>query len=185
MADTSFSGGIAERYATAVFEIMRDGDDLGQLENDLNALEGAVSESDDLRALLNSPVYPRDEQEAAIGEVASRMGLSGTMTNTLRIMAQNRRLFVVPTMISQLRAMLAEHRGEVTAHVTTAQPLSDDQRGRLADTLRSNVGKDIRLEERVDESLLGGMVVRVGSKMIDTSIRSRLDALKSSMKEAR
>lgn len=185
MADTSFSGGIAERYATAVFEIMRDGDDLGQLENDLDALDGALQESDDLRSLLDSPVYPRDEQEAAIGEIASRMNLSDTMNNTLRIMAQNRRLFVVPTLISQLRAMLAEHRGEVTAHVTTAQPLSDDQRWRLGEALGKNVGKEIRIEERVDESLLGGMVVRVGSKMIDTSIRSKLDALRNTMKEAR
>ena len=185
MAESSYSGGIAERYATAVFEIMREEGQLDRLESDVTAIDGALSESADLRTLINSPVYPRAEQEAAIGAVAGAMDLSGTMQNTLRLMAQNRRLFVIPALVRSLREMLAEHRGEVTAEVTTAQPLTDDQRWRLGEALGRNVGKEIRIEERVDEGLLGGMIVRVGSKMIDTSIRSKLDALRNTMKEAR
>ena len=111
------------------------------------------------------------------------MGLGDTLTNTLRLMAQNRRLFVVPGMIAQVKGLIAAERGEVTAEVTSAKPLSEDQTQALARTLKESVGKDVRLEVTVDESLIGGLVVKVGSRMIDTSLRAKLANLQNVMKE--
>ena len=105
------------------------------------------------------------------------------MTNTLGLMAAKRRLFVLPQLVAALKKLIAEEKGEVEAEVTSAQPLTDDQRARLADTIKAGVGKDIKLNTSVDETLIGGLVVKVGSRMIDTSIRSRLAALQNTMKE--
>ena len=181
MAET-YSGGIAERYATAAFEIAREDGSLDDLERDVDALGSALRESPDLRELTRSPVYTRAEQERAIGAVAERMGLGATMANTLRLMATKRRLFVLRALLADLRAMIAEHRGQVTAEVVSARPLGEAQRERLARTLKESVGRDVRIDARTDESLIGGLVVRVGSKMIDTSIRSRLSALETAMR---
>ena len=183
MAET-YSGGIAERYATAAFEIAREEDGLDRLERDADALSEALDESPELRELTRSPVYTRDEQERAIGAVADRMGLGPTMANTLRLMATKRRLFVTREWLRDLRAMIADHRGVVTAEVVSARPMGEAQRGRLAQTLRERVGRDVRIDSRVDEALIGGLVVRVGSKMIDTSIRSKLAALETTLRHA-
>jgi F-type H+-transporting ATPase subunit delta len=184
MVAESYSGGIAERYATAAFEIAREEDSLDQLERDVDALGEALDESDALRELIASPVYTREQQERGIGAVADRMGLGATLANTLRLMATKRRLFVLRGLLSDLRAMIAEHRGQVTAEVVSAHPMNEPQRDRLAQTLRDKVGRDVKIEARTDESLIGGMVVRVGSKMIDTSIRSRLQALETTLRHA-
>ena len=183
MADST-SGGIAERYATAAFEIAREEDGLDQLERDADALSDALGESDALRELIRSPVYTREDQERGIGAVADRMGLGATLANTLRLMATKRRLFVLPSLLADLRAMIAEHRGQVTAEVVSAHPMGDAQRDRLASTLRERVGRDVKIDARTDEGLIGGMIVRVGSKMIDTSIRSKLQALETTLRHA-
>ena len=183
MAET-YSGGIAERYATAAFGIAREEDSLDQLERDADALSEALEESPELRELIRSPIYSRDDQERAIGAVADRMGLGATLANTLRLMATKRRLFVLPALLADLRAMIAEHRGQVTAEVVSARPMGDAQRDRLAQTLRDRVGRDVKIDARIDEGLIGGMVVRVGSKMIDTSIRSKLAALETTLRQA-
>ncbi|ETX27587.1 F0F1 ATP synthase subunit delta [Roseivivax isoporae LMG 25204] len=179
----SISSGIAERYASAVFEIARDEDAIGKLETDIDDLAAALSESADLRDLIQSPIYARSAQKQAIMAVAEKMGLSPVMRNTLGLMADKRRLFVLPAFVTQLRALLADHKGEVTADVASAIELSDDQRDRLARTLKDKVGREVKLNTTVDESLIGGLVVKVGSKMIDTSIRSKLAALQNAMKE--
>jgi F-type H+-transporting ATPase subunit delta len=179
----SLTSGVAGRYATALFEIGKESKSLDKVESDLNALEAALAESPDLRGVLASPVFTREEQGNAIVAVAAKMGLGTEVTNTLRLMAANRRLFVVPALISQLKGLIAADRGEVTAEVTTARPLSDAQQAALAETLKASVGKDVKLEVTVDEALLGGLVVRVGSRMIDTSIRSKLANLQNAMKE--
>ncbi len=184
MATGSYSGGIAKRYATAVFAIARDGDGLDALERDVAALREALDGSAELRSLTTSPVYTREQQGAGIGAVADAMGLGPTMGNTLRLMATKRRLFVVPALLTALDAMIADARGEVTAEVASAQPLTDAQQAALAETLKTTVGKDVKINQTVDESLIGGLIVRVGSRMIDTSIRSKLNQLKSTMKEA-
>ena len=181
MAET-YSGGIAERYATAAFEIAREEGSLDGLEGDVEALAQALDESAELRELTRSPVYTRAQQERAVGAVAERMGLGATLANTLRLMATKRRLFVVRDLLADLRAMIAEHRGQVTAEVVSARPLGQAQSERLARTLRESVGRDVKIDARTDPSLIGGLVVRVGSKMIDTSIRSKLSALETAMR---
>lgn len=179
----SISTGIAARYATAVFELAREDNALDALESDIAALSAAIDESEDLRALIDSPVYGREEQAAAMGAIAEKMGLSGTVANTLSLMASKRRLFVLPQLLGELSRLIAEAKGEVTADVTAAKALSSDQQAKLAETLKARVGKDVKIKMSVDESLIGGLVVKVGSRMIDTSIRSKLAALQNTMKE--
>lgn len=179
----SISTGIASRYATALFELAKDGKDLAGLEKDTDALAGAVSDSAELGAFLNSPIYSRDDQEKAIGAVGEAMGLSTMVVNTLRLMAQKRRLFVLPALVRELTDLIAAEKGEVTADVTSARKLTAAQEKKLAETLKASVGKDIKINLSVDESLIGGLVVRVGSQMIDTSIASKLAALQNTMKE--
>lgn len=179
----SISTGIAARYATAVFELSKDGGALDVLENDVSALDAALRDSSELRDLITSPIYSREDQQKAIGAVADAMGLAATVANTLRLMAAKRRLFVLPALLRALRARIAEEKGEVTAEVTAAGALSDEQLARLAATLKASVGKDVQIDLDVDESLIGGLVVKVGSQMIDTSVRSKLAQLQNTMKE--
>jgi F-type H+-transporting ATPase subunit delta len=179
----SISTGIASRYAQAVFDLARDEDMLPALEADIVSLEAALQDSGDLRALISSPIYSRDEQGNAILAIAQAMGLTPVMRNVLGLMAQKRRLFVLPNLLQTLRTRLADARGEVGAEVTSAQPLTPEQAQRLADTLSAQAGKAVRLQTRVDPSLIGGLVVRLGSRMIDTSIRAKLGQLQNMMKE--
>ena len=179
----SISTGIAGRYASAVFDLAKDGKGLKALETDMNALSGALDSSADLNALIASPIYSRDEQAGAVTALAKKMKLSPIMGNTLALMAQKRRLFVLPQMLTALREKLAEEKGEVTADVTSAKALTKAQSDKLAKTLEAQVGKTVMINATVDESLIGGLVVKVGSKMIDTSIRSKLSALQNTMKE--
>lgn len=156
---------------------------LPAVEADIGALDAALRESADLRNLIGSPIYSRSEQGAAIGALAGRMGLSPVMANVLGLMAQKRRLFVLPQLLQALRARIDEARGEVSAEVVSAQPLSSEQQARLAATLSDRAGKSVRLHTRVDPSLIGGLIVRLGSRMIDTSIRAKLGQLQNMMKE--
>lgn len=179
----SISAGIAGRYATAVFELAKEAKGLKTLETDVAALGAALKDSADLRALVASPIYSREEQTAAIGALAKKMGVSAMLSSTLGLMGQNRRLFVLPQLLSALEAMIAEEKGEVTAEVTAAAALTRAQADKLAKSLSASVGKTVKLNTAVDESLIGGLIVKVGSKMIDTSIRSKLASLQNSMKE--
>ncbi|MCD9149573.1 F0F1 ATP synthase subunit delta [Pseudophaeobacter flagellatus] len=179
----SISAGIAARYATAIFEIAEESKALDSLETSINDLAAALADSDDLQNLLSSPLISRDEQEAAIAAIAKKMGLAPVLGNSLALMAQKRRLFVVPALITALRDRLAEARGEVTAEVISAKALTKTQSDKLAKTLAARVGKQITINATVDESIIGGLVVKVGSKMIDSSIRSKLNSLQNAMKE--
>ncbi|MEO1537011.1 MAG: F0F1 ATP synthase subunit delta [Pseudomonadota bacterium] len=179
----SISSGIAARYAAAVFELAKEGSDIGALEMDVDALDAAISDSADFRDLIHSPVYSRDAQADAVAALADKMGLSGTVANTLKLMASKRRLFVLPQLVTAVRDLIADAKGEVTADVKAATSLSADQEKALAETLKGAVGKDVKMNITVDESLIGGLIVRVGSKMIDTSIRSKLMSLQNTMKE--
>jgi F-type H+-transporting ATPase subunit delta len=180
---SSLTSGVAGRYATAVFEIAKESKALDQVEADVLALEAALAESPELREMMRSPIFSREDQARAIAAIAKKMDLGPALTNTLGLMAQNRRLFVVPGLIAQVKALIAADRGEVTAEVTAARPLSAAQTEALAKTLKASVGKDVRLAVKVDESLIGGLVVKVGSRMIDTSLRSKLANLQNVMKE--
>ena len=179
----SISTGIAGRYATALFELAKEGGALAALETDVAALTTTLGESADLRAVIASPVYSRDEQGGVIGAVAAKMGLSALFSNTLALMAGNRRLFVLPNLLAVLRDKIAAEKGEVTAEVTAAKALTKKQADALAKSLSASFGKKVQLNVAVDESLIGGLVVKVGSKMIDTSIRAKLAALQNTMKE--
>ena len=179
----SISAGIAQRYATAIFEIAEESKALDSLETSLNDLAAALDGSADLQTLISSPLVSREDQEQAITAVAATMGLEPVLSNTLSLMAQKRRLFVVPALIAALRARLAEARGEVTAEVTSAKALTKTQSEKLAKTLAERVGKKVTINASVDASIIGGLVVKVGSKMIDSSIRSKLNSLQNAMKE--
>lgn len=180
---SSISSGIAQRYATALFDLSLEAGALDALETDADALGTAIDDSDALRDLLTSPIYSRDETEQGIAAIAAKMGLQPLTGNTLQLMAQNRRLFVVPALIDALRAKIAEYKGEVTAEVITAKPLTALQTGKLTTALKATADQEIKLNVTVDEDIIGGLIVKMGSKMIDTSIRSRLNALKNTMKE--
>ncbi|GAA5065433.1 F0F1 ATP synthase subunit delta [Roseibacterium beibuensis] len=179
----SISTGIAARYATAMFELADEGGSLDKLEADVDALDAALAESADLRDLIASPVYGRDETGAAIAKLVEAMSLGPIAGNTLKLMAEKRRLFVLPALLAALREKIAEHKGEITADVVSAKALTKAQSDKLQKSLSATVGRDVKLNTTVDESLIGGLVVKVGSKMIDTSIRSKLNTLQNSMKE--
>ena len=179
----SISRGIAARYATAVFELAKEAKSIKALEGDVAVLSAALADSDDLNALITSPVVTRDEASAAISGIAKKAKLSDITSNTLALMAQKRRLFALPQLVAALEAKLAEERGEVTAEVVSAKALTKTQETKLVKTLSEQVGKTVTLNATVDESLIGGLIVKVGSKMIDTSIRSKLNALQNTMKE--
>jgi F-type H+-transporting ATPase subunit delta len=179
----SISSGIAQRYATAVFDLAREGKSIPALESDLDAIEAALAASPDLRAVIASPVYSRDDLANAVAALAKTLKLSATTTGALGLMARNRRLFALPQLVAALRAAIAAEKGEVTAEVTSASVLTKAQADALVAALQASAGKTVKLNVAVDESLIGGLVVKLGSKMIDTSIRSKLQALQNTMKE--
>jgi F-type H+-transporting ATPase subunit delta len=184
VSDTgSISSGIAARYATAIFELAKDAKKLPAVEKDFDALAVALDESVALRDLISSPVYSREDMVSAIAAIAKKMKLSKDVASTLGLMAQKRRLFVLPSLITTVKAMIAEEKGEVTAEVTAATALTKAQQDKLAKTLKATVGKDVKVTVSVDETLIGGLIVKVGSKMIDSSIRSKLSNLQNVMKE--
>jgi len=179
----SISTGIAERYATAVYDLAKEMKIVPAIENDLDGLTAALADSADFNALINSPIYTRDEQGNAISALAMKMKLSPVMSNTLSLMASKRRLFVLPQLVKALRDQIAEDKGEVAADVVSAKPLTKTQADKLAKSLKERLGKTVTINATVDETLIGGLIVKVGSKMIDTSIRSKLNSLQNVMKE--
>jgi F-type H+-transporting ATPase subunit delta len=174
---------VAARYATAVFELAKDANKLPAVEKDLDALAAALEDSTEFGDLISNPVYSRDQLAAAIGAIAKKMGLSDIVANTLGLMAGNRRLNVLPQLVDTVKAMIAEEKGEVTAEVTAAKALTKAQQDKLAKTLKASVGKDVKINVAVDKSLIGGLIVKVGSRMIDSSIKSKLSNLQNAMKE--
>jgi F-type H+-transporting ATPase subunit delta len=179
----SISSGIAERYATALFELAKESNALKSLEGDIDALDAALARSADMQTLIASPLYSRADQSSAIAAIAAKMGLSALVANTLALMAEKRRLFVLPQLIAILREKISTEKGEVTAEVTAAVKLTAAQAKELAATLKARVGKTVILKTTVDESLIGGLVVKLGSTMIDTSVKAKLAALQNAMKE--
>jgi F-type H+-transporting ATPase subunit delta len=179
----SISLGIATRYATALFELAKEGGALKALEADIAALSDALSVSPDLRAAIASPVVSREDQGNVIKALGTKLGISALLANTLALMSEKRRLFVLPQLLTSLAAMIATEKGEVTAEVTAARALTAAQSKKLAETLKARVGKTVILKTTVDESLIGGLVVKLGSTMIDTSVKAKLAALQNAMKE--
>lgn len=180
-ASTGVSG-LADRYAAALFDLADERKDLDTVAADLRQLRDMIAASADLRRLVRSPVLSRAEQAKAIGAVAESAGLSQLTRNFLGLLAQNRRLFALPAMIEAFLAQLAARRGEVTAQVVAAQALTPAQEAAVNEQLRKAVGSKVAVEVKVDPSLLGGMIVKVGSRMVDASVRSKLQRLQLAMK---
>jgi len=179
--DTS-TGSLAGRYALALFELADERQALDQVANDLKGVDTLLAESEDLQRLVRSPLYGREQQARAMDEILTRAGASDLTKRFVLVVAQNRRLFALPKMIRAFLAELARRRGEVRAEVTAAAPLNEAQEKALLDTLSKSVGGKIQLELKTDPSLLGGLVVRVGSRMIDTSLKTKLQRLQFAMK---
>ena len=184
MSETaSISMGVASRYAKAIFDLVVESKEVAKLETDVENLARALNDSQDLRDLTSSPIYTRDEQKGAIVAIGSKMNLLVNLTNTLALMASKRRLFVMDSFLRQLKFLIAEHKGEMTADVVTAKSLTKAQSEKIAKAIKDRVGKEIKINASIDESIIGGIVIKVGSKMIDTSIRSKLNSLQTVMKE--
>jgi len=175
--------GIAERYAGSLYELAVQSSTVAEVEADLGRFEALLAESDDLNRMIKSPVFSAEEQFKAVAAIADKADITGLVGNFLRVVAQNRRLFAVPAMIKAFRAIAAEARGEVAADVTTAHPLTAAQEEELKAALKGVTGKDVAIAAAVDPSLLGGLVVKIGSRQIDTSLRTKLNSLKLALKE--
>ncbi len=174
---------MAGRYATALFELALESRKLAHVEKDLNRFQQMLDSSADLRRLVESPVFSAEDQARALGAILKRARIKGVCANFLGLVATNRRLFAVRDIIRAFRALTARHRGEVTAQVTTATALSPAQAKRLAAALKSSIGREVQIDTRLDPALLGGLVVKVGSRMVDNSLKTKLDNLKLAMKE--
>lgn len=170
------------RYALALYELADDARDIDTVAGDLSTLQSMLDESDDLRRFIASPLVSRDDHGKGMLALAEAAGLSAVTRNFLGLVAEKGRLFALPGMIVAFQRQLAKHRGEMTAEVVSARPLSDAQAAALAARLKQVVGNDVTVDARVDPSLLGGMVVRLGSRMVDSSLRSQLQRLSLSMK---
>jgi F-type H+-transporting ATPase subunit delta len=180
---TSNVSGVAERYANALFELAQDTKSLPAVESDLDRFAALIEESPDLKRLVRSPVFSSDEQLRAVAAVLEKDQIGGIVANLVKVAAGNRRLFAVPEMIVAFKRLAARQRGEVAAEVTSAEPLSDAHVADLKAALKASLGKDVTLVSHVDPSLIGGLIVKVGSRMIDGSLRTKLNSLKLAMKE--
>jgi F-type H+-transporting ATPase subunit delta len=184
VADTSqLISGVAERYASSLFELALQAGSVDAVGADLDRFRALMVESEDLRRLVASPVFSADEQQRAVSAVAAKAGIAGIVGNFLKVVAGNRRLFALPGMIRAFHIIAAEHRGEITAEVTSAHALSQAQETELKSALKGVTGKDVTIAVTVDPSILGGLVVKVGSRQIDTSLRTKLSTLKLALKE--
>jgi F-type H+-transporting ATPase subunit delta len=179
--NTSLSD-LAGRYASALLDLADEKKALDQVSGDLQILRAMIAESVDLGRLLKSPVITREEQRKAMAAIMDKAGIGQLTRNFVLVVAQNHRLFALPAMIEAYLAELARRRGEITAQVTSARSLTDTQRSALLEALRASVGGKVQLDLKVDPALIGGLVVKVGSRMIDSSLRSKLQRLQLAMK---
>lgn len=176
------NGGLAQRYAAALFELADSKHQLDAVVGDLGAIDKMIDESADFRRLINSPVISRADQGKAITGIVQAAQFGPLTAKFLGLLAQNRRLFALPVMIQAFKKMLADRRGEMTAQVWSARALSAEQQSALAETIKRAHGAKVTMEVKVDPDLIGGLVVKVGSRMIDSSIRTKLQKLQLAMK---
>jgi F-type H+-transporting ATPase subunit delta len=181
--DPSVSG-VSGRYATALFELARDEKSIDAVKADLDRFDGLLNDSADLKRLVRSPVFSADAQSRALTAVLDKAGITGISANFLKVLTANRRLFAVADVIRAFRALVAKFRGEASADVTVAETLSDKNLDALKSALNSVTGKDVTLNVKVDPSIIGGLVVKLGSRMVDSSLRTKLNSIKHAMKEA-
>jgi F-type H+-transporting ATPase subunit delta len=185
-AMASFSvTGMAGRYATALFDLARESNMIDPVKGDLDRFDALIAGSADLNRLVRSPVFSAEEQLQALTAILEKAGIGGLAAKFIKLVASNRRLFAVQDMIAGYRDLVAAHKGEATAEVTVAEELKGDHLEALRSALKSVSGKNVDLNVKVDPSIIGGLVVKLGSRMVDTSLRTKLNAIKHAMKEAR
>jgi F-type H+-transporting ATPase subunit delta len=175
--------GMAGRYATALFELALADDAFDAIRADLTRFESLIAENPDLARLVRSPVFSSDEQLRALTAVLDAAGIGGLAARFLKVVTSNRRLFAVRDIVRAYRALVAKHKGEVTAQIIVADKLSEQRLSEVKDALRSVTGKDVDLNVTVDPAIIGGLVVKVGSRMVDSSLRTKLNTIKHAMKE--
>jgi F-type H+-transporting ATPase subunit delta len=174
---------IARPYAAALFDLATSEGSVDKVESGLVEITRLSGESDDFRRFLRSPVISADAKSGAIDAILGKANLQPTVANFVKVVARNGRLFALPAIIKSFQTLAAQQRGEVSADVTSAAPLSSAQLSALAETLKKKIGKTVTLTEHVEASLIGGLVVKVGSQMIDSSLKTKLTAMKIAMKE--
>jgi len=181
--DPSVSG-VSGRYATALFELARDEKSIDAVKADLDKFDALLNESADLKRLVRSPVFAADTQSKALSAVLDKAGITGISANFLKVLTANRRLFAVADVVRAFNALVAKYKGEASADVTVAEPLSEKNLDALKAALKAVSGKDVTLNVKVDPSIIGGLVVKLGSRMVDSSLRTKLNSIKHAMKEA-
>jgi len=181
--DPSVSG-VSGRYATALFELARDEKSVDTVKADLDRFDAMLADSADLKRLVRSPVFSSDSQSKALAAVLDKAGITGISANFLRVLTANRRLFAVSDVIRAFRALVAKFKGEATADITVAEKLSDNNLDALKTALKSVTGKDVTLNVKIDPSIIGGLMVKLGSRMVDSSLRTKLNSIKHAMKAA-
>ena len=182
MASEKAEGGLAGRYANAVFELAQDQKAVDAVSGDLAGLRRAIETSPDLARLVRSPVFSAEDHAKALKAILEKMGAHPLTTKFVLLLAQKRRLFVLNQIIAAYERLVAKSRGETEAEVTAARPLSDAETAELKSTLKAALGKEPRLHSRIDPTLLGGLIIKVGSRMIDSSLRTKLEGLTAVMK---
>lgn len=184
--DDGIVSGMAGRYATALFELALEENALDRIKADLDKFEALVVDNPDLQRLVRSPVFSADEQAKALDAVLKKANIGGLTANFLRAVIANRRLFAVRNILKGFRALVAKHKGEVVAQVTVAEKLNDTYLDALKTALKSATGgKEVELDMKIDPSIIGGLIVKLGSRMVDSSLRTKLNSIKFAMKEAR
>jgi len=175
--DETMTASVAGRYASALFDLAKEQGSIAAIEGELAKFDGMLQDSADLRAMVRSPVLSSADQGKALAAILAKAGIGGISANFLGLIARNRRLFVVGDMIKNFRSLAAKARGEVTAEVTSAVALTEPQMAALRDTLKAQAGQNVVLATKVDPSLLGGLVVKIGSRMVDSSLKTKLAGL--------
>ena len=176
---------MAGRYAAALFDLAREANTVDAVKGELDRFDALIGESEDLRRLVRSPVFSAEEQLSALTAVLERAGIGGLTEKFLKLVASNRRLFAVGDMIKAFRELVADFKGEATAEVTVAEALKDEHVAALKSALKAFSGKDIDLSITIDPAIIGGLIVKLGSRMVDSSLRTKLNGIRQAMKEAR
>jgi F-type H+-transporting ATPase subunit delta len=183
-AEDSSVSGVSGRYATALFDLARDEKSIDAVKADLDKFSALLADSPDLLRLVRSPVFTADMQGKALAAILAKADIGGITAKFLQVLTANRRLFAVSDVIRAFRALVAKFRGEATAEVTVAEQLSDKNLDALKAALKSVSGKEVDLNVKIDPSIIGGLVVKLGSRMVDSSLRTKLNSIKHAMKEA-
>jgi F-type H+-transporting ATPase subunit delta len=182
-SELSIVSGVAGRYASALFDLALEERAIDSVKADLDRFDALIGESADLRRLVRSPAFTAEAQSRALAAVLEKAGISGVAGRFLRVVSSNRRLFAVQDMIKSFRKLVAQYKGEVSAEVTLAERPSEPHLDAIKSALNAITKKDVQVDVKVDPTIIGGLVVKLGSRMVDSSLRTKLNSIKHAMKE--